>query len=111
VSAKKWACIVCGSAGDCFSQCPEAGSPRDYVLVLNAGHRERQALLHWWSVLSDEVEPRREQGFVDFSDGRAPLSPFWRALELAVYDPRTDSISWRGENKLIENINNMQRRH
>jgi hypothetical protein len=79
-------------------------SPTSRVLVLNSGARERQALLRWWTVIHDEDDDAREQGIQHDHPG-----PFWRALELASYDPVADAIHWRGMTKTIEAINNMER--
>ena len=80
------------------------------MLVINAGHRERQALLHWWSCLNDDAENRSERGKQPMGIGEQPIGPFWRALDLASNDARLDAISWRGETKTVQEINAMQRR-
>ncbi len=49
------------------------------VLVLNAGHRERQALLAFWSKKVDEGMSNIQM-------------PFWRYLEVVKYDARNDDF-------------------
>lgn len=66
--------------------------------VLNAGHRERQALMHWWNVVVDATP-----NYVTV------IGPFWQALGDAQYDPAHDHITWRGETKTIETINTLER--
>jgi hypothetical protein len=73
---------------------------RGPVKVLDSGHRERQALLRWWDVVSDE----------DVAAGTRSVPPFWRTLEVATYDPILDAILWRDEVKTIAEINAMERK-
>ncbi len=63
--------------------------------VLNTGPRERQALMRWWDVRDDYFHLHAR-----YEDGKSWM-PFWRALELAVYDSDTDTITWQGMTKTV----------
>lgn len=69
------------------------------VEVLNAGHRERQALLRLWDSLPCS-EPRQIIGVEHI--------PFWRYLSLVDYDPKTDTFTLPdGSKKTVEECNNL----
>lgn len=66
---------------------------KDEVLLMNAGHRERQSALAWWKEQPFSEPGRSEVNWTSTGRRVGGYYPFWKMLEEAVYDAHLDRVT------------------